>query len=102
MVLSTGEASTGLITRPLRHMMRLPLESAKSFDQPEFHSWPFGFNDGEHHSVANGAILEDRVIAQNAILFGTKPLDRAAGLVVVPMSAELHGNATQFLKRSLK
>jgi hypothetical protein len=78
------------------------LVCVKFFGKPEFHRWPFGFDYGEHHGVADGAILEDGVIAKNAVLFGAESFDCAPGLVVVPMSPELQCNSPQFLERSLE
>src|SRR5579864_4914837 len=56
---------------------------------------PFRFDDREHHGVAQHAILADLMIAQDAVLLRTEPLDGGARLLVHEMRAELDSDCAQ-------
>src|ERR1700682_1755072 len=63
------------------------------------HRRPFAGDDAVDHGVAQRAVRRDLMVAQNAILFGTKPLDAAPALVVEKMRTEFDRDAVEFFER---
>lgn len=62
------------------------------------HRWPFALDDAEHHRVSQRAVVGQRVVAQNTVLFGAQPGNRFAALEVEVMGSELDRNAVQLFK----
>src|SRR5258707_9508434 len=77
----------------------LPRLLVQLISQMRLHRRPFAGDDAVDHGIAQGAVGRNLMVAQDAILLGTQPLDATPALMIEKMRAEFYRNAIELLER---
>src|SRR5208283_4181826 len=66
--------------------------------QPGFHRRPFCLDDAVHDRVADEAIPQHHVLAQDSLTHCAQPLDGGLRLTIAAIGLELHAHRAQVLE----